>query len=204
LVKQVNIYLLRHGKTNGEAGLYGHTDIDVEPELQQRICRQVTRSNLSVSHIESSPLVRCQELALQISRTLDLSLTIQEGWKEVSFGDFDGVPFSKLKNEWQTLERFWANPAQNTLPNAESLEIFHSRVTRQWQQYVDSVEEDTLIVCHGGTIRMILADVLALDWQNPALYSALSINNQSLTHIQVTKAEQHYFRVNSIGSALNE
>ncbi len=204
MVKLVNIYLLRHGKTNGEAGLYGHTDIDVAPELQQRICQQVVSSNLGVTHVESSPLQRCQELALQISKTMGISCTVQEEWREVSFGDFDGIAFSELSGQWQTLERFWSNPAKNTLPNAESLEIFYNRVAHQWQQYVDSVEEDTLIVCHGGTIRMILANVLDLDWQNPALYSALSINNQSVTHIQVTKAEQHYFRVNSIGSALNE
>lgn len=202
MIETINIYLLRHGKTVGKAGLYGHTNIDVAPERQEIIHRQLLDLQLGFQHVETSPLVRCHDLAQRLVAGTEMSLTVREGWKEMSFGDWDGRPFDELTPHWSELEKFWRNPAENTLPNAEPLESFFKRVSKQWQQYSNNVEQDTLIVCHGGTIRMILTEVLNLDWRNAALYSALSIDNQSLTHIQVIRADQTYFKVCSIGHSL--
>jgi len=145
-------------------------------------------------------------------RQVHVSVTIQHvigrerdqvsGWQEMAFGKFDGVPFAQLQQEWPQLEAFWQSPARNTLPQAESLESFYQRVSEQWQALIEQNEQDTLIVCHGGTIRMILAHVLKLDWQNPLLYSSLAIGHQSITHIQISLADQHYFRVCSIAKPL--
>jgi len=201
--KIINIYLLRHGKTVGEPALYGHTDIEVATDKQTEICRSLLEQEFSFSALQTSPLRRCHDLAKLIhANRPELELIVSAGWKETHFGDLDGVPFAKAKSSWPLLDAFWQDPKQNPLPNSEALSDFYSRISTTWDEFARTVDKDTLIVCHGGTIRMILARLLALDWANAALYSTLSIAHQSLTHIQITQADQNYFRVCMIGKPL--
>lgn len=202
-VKTINIYLLRHGKTLGEPALYGHTDIEVAGERQQAICASLLQEGLEFSALQTSPLKRCRELAelIYLARS-DVDYLVNQEWQETSFGDLDGVAFEEIKFSWPLLDAFWQDPQHNPLPNSESLNNFYQRISTSWDQFVQTADKDTLIVCHGGTIRMILAHILKLDWGNAALYSTLSIAHQSLTHIQITKTDQNYFRVCMIGKPL--
>lgn len=203
-MKTVNIYLLRHGKTLGEPALNGATNVSVAESTQHAICQSLLDTPISFEHIITSPLCRCADLAeLLIAKNAQCSLSIDEQLREMNFGEVDGKPFDSLKSQWSLLERFWNDPASVELPQAETLQAFHQRVTRQWASLVEDVQGDTLIICHGGTIRMILTSLLNLDWRNPALYSVLQIGNQSLTHIQLIKADSLYQRVCSIGTPLN-
>lgn len=201
-VKTINVYLLRHGKTVGEPGLYGHTDIVVDDKQQQTICGLLSEQAIEFEAVESSPLKRCQDLAHLVSHSRNLEPLITPRWQETFFGDYDGIPFEKIRSHWQELDAFWANPAKAMLPNAEPLEDFYYRIHAAWQTFSNETEQDTLIICHGGTIRMILASILNLDWRNPQLYSTLHIAHQSITHIQIIKADKTYFRVCMIGKTL--
>lgn len=199
----INVYLLRHAKTAGLPALYGHTDIGVDDEIQATLCQSLLAVSPPFSALQTSPLRRCQDLAKRlVSKTPGLSYQIQSQWREISFGDLDGVPFEQAEQAWPLLDAFWQDPSKSPLPGAESLKDFHHRVSQQWQKFCETAQQDTLIICHGGTIRMIIADILQLDWRNPRLYSALSIGHQTLTHIQITHAGQCYTRVCSIGTAL--
>ncbi|MFM2589793.1 histidine phosphatase family protein [Vibrio sp. TBV020] len=201
----VNIYLLRHGKTEGAPALYGHTDVAVAEETQASIHQALNNEKLGFVAVESSPLKRCEALAQRIAiANKSLSLTITDDWKETNFGDLDGVPFENAHSEWPKFEAFWDDPVANPLPNAEPLEQFYNRISMAWQSFTQAVEQDTLIVCHGGTIRMILAQVLQLDFANPMLYSTLHIAHQSISHIQLTKADKNYTRVCMIGKPITD
>lgn len=203
-IKSINVYLLRHGKTLGEPALYGHTDVSVAAEHQQDIYQSLMSERLGFDTLITSPLKRCKELAeLIYDNAKHLDYVVAHEWREISFGDLDGVPFATVPESWPVFETFWQDPANSGLPNAESLDLFYQRISTAWDKFMQTVEKDTLIVCHGGTIRMILAKVLELDWSNPALYSSLNIAHHSLTHIQITKAEQSYPRVCMIGKPLN-
>ncbi|MEF1290864.1 histidine phosphatase family protein [Vibrio sp. M260118] len=203
ILKTIDIYLLRHGKTIGEPALYGHTDIPVASERQSAICQALESESLQFASLQTSPLKRCQDLAkLLHARQPSLNLLVSDDWKETCFGDLDGVAFEQAKSSWDLFDAFWQSPAQNPLPNAEPLDDFFARISSAWEQFCKTVDENTLIVCHGGTIRMILAHILKLDWRNAALYSTLNIAHQSITHIQITKADQNYFRVCFIGKPL--
>ncbi|KJY83372.1 alpha-ribazole phosphatase [Vibrio galatheae] len=198
-----NVYLVRHGKTVGEPALYGHTDVAVAADRQQAICHSLLKEALQFSALQTSPLKRCRELAEQIKASQpELLLDVNQDWQEMYFGVLDGVPFEQAKSSWPLLDAFWQNPSKNPLPSAEPLGDFYCRVSNAWQAFAKTVDKDTLIVCHGGTIRMILACLLNLDWRNAALYSTLNIAHQSLTHIQITNADQIYFRVCTIGKPL--
>ncbi len=199
----INIYLLRHGKTLAPAALNGKTDVSVATPIQYAM-RDSVMATYQFQHVLTSPLTRCKALAdLLVERDPHLTLSEIDALRELDFGHYDGVAYDSLVDDWPKLEAFWQAPAQNTLPGAEPLDLGFARVANAWQHIVHSMEQDTLIIAHGGTIRFILADVLGVDWRNPRWYSTLSIGNQSVTHIQMTRHQQQmFFQVKSVGVTL--
>ncbi|MHA2811896.1 alpha-ribazole phosphatase [Vibrio campbellii] len=203
-MKTLNIYLLRHGKVNAAPGLHGQADLKVDEAEQRKIAQAWQQTGREVEGIISSPLSRCHDLAEILAEQQLLPLSVEPQLQELDFGDFDGIPFDMLSEHWNKLDAFWKAPAQHTLPNAESLDDFSHRVTCAWSQIINDINDNLLIVTHGGVIRMILAHVLGVDWRNPRWYSTLTIGNASVTHITITIDDQIYASVRSIGVPLFE
>ncbi|WP_104403038.1 histidine phosphatase family protein [Vibrio penaeicida] len=209
-----NIYLVRHGKVTGEPALNGWTDAKVPETTQSQIAQDLVSEIGTFDSIISSPLSRCLNLAKLISSGKDSTATdsaqssksveVSDAFKEMLFGDLDGKPFNTIESHWHLLDDFWRDPAGHPLPNAETLEEFHNRVETEWRSLTQTCQRDTLVVTHGGVIRIILASVLGLDWRNPALYSTLSIANASVTHIELCKAEQVFIKVRSVGVTIRK
>lgn len=185
-MKCKSIYLLRHGQTVGDAALNGRTDVAVSELTQKNIAKAIIESQIQFDHIISSPLQRCAKLAENIAPSLGCQVELMPQIQEMSFGDVDGVAFSQLSSKWGVLESFWKDPANHQLPNAETLNDFHHRIIQGWKQILQRNDDHLLVVTHGGVIRMLLAHLLELDWQNAKLYSTLAIANASITHIQVS------------------
>ncbi|MEL0608371.1 histidine phosphatase family protein [Vibrio echinoideorum] len=194
-----NIYLLRHGKVEGKAALNGFSDVLVKPEMQQRICESLAEQNLSLDCVVTSPLRRCSDLANLYAKRKSLPLSVDLEFQEMNFGEVDGVAFDELDDKWSMLETFWQDPANHQLSGAESLQNFHDRVTQGWSQLLTHDSDNLLLVTHGGVIRMILAHCLDIEWKNPSLYSKLSIENASITHIQITQFAQSFVSVKAVG-----
>ena len=203
-MKTLNIYLMRHGKVDAAPGLHGHSDLKVKASEQQAIAQAWNEQGREVGGIITSSLSRCSDVAQIIAEQQMLPMSENSELKEMSFGDFDGVPFDMLSDKWKKLEAFWQSPAHHTLPNAESLNAFSQRVSSAWSQIINDINDNLLIVTHGGVIRMILAQVLDVDWRNPRWYSTLAIGNASVTHLTVTIDNQIYASVRSIGVPLIE
>ncbi|MDC0612249.1 histidine phosphatase family protein [Vibrio sp.] len=200
-MKRFDVWLLRHGQTEGKAALNGHYDAKVKPEVQRKIIESLQSKHLSFETIISSPLSRCLDLAKQIE--VKEGIRVVSDLQEMNFGDYDGKAFDEIPSEdWVTLEKFWCDPRQYPLPRSEPIGEFYQRVTAAWSEVIESISSDTLIVTHGGVIRMILASVLNLAWDNPALFTQLAISNQTLTHLQVLISDQNYVIVKSIGATL--
>lgn len=194
-----NIYLLRHGKVEGKAALNGISDVLVSPDLQQQICEALVLHNVDFDSVMTSPLRRCSDLANLYSERMSVPLSVAPEFKEMNFGEVDGIAFDELKDKWAMLDTFWQDPSNHKLSGAESLHSFHERVTQAWSQLLNDPSDNLLLVTHGGVIRMLLAHCLDIDWKNPSLYSKLSIENASITHIQVTQFAQSFISVKAIG-----
>ncbi|GAW95374.1 MULTISPECIES: histidine phosphatase family protein [Colwellia] len=122
---------------------------------------------------------------------------------------------AKAKAHWSQLEAFFQAPAEVILPQAEALADFHSRVMKAWQnvltQQVAIATEQAanfhakpqgplakkmpavrrvLVIVHGGVIRMILAHILQLDWQQASWYQKLQIGHGSLSRICISQPYQ--------------
>lgn len=116
--------------------------------------------------------------------------------------------------QWTELEAFFKSPASVQLPEAESLADFHQRVISAWlimvaeqlavqqeqtqhqeqSQNTDKVQSKPanekeprriVVFAHGGVIRMILAHILELNWQQASWYQNLHIDYGSATHITI-------------------
>ncbi|PMJ89845.1 histidine phosphatase family protein [Vibrio sp. 10N.261.55.A7] len=201
--KTYNVYLLRHGKTVGEPSLNGITDVIVSDETQQQIAKALSKESLGYSQVITSPLRRCKDLADKlVMNNPSVGYSVNSGFVEMDFGDYDGQSFDALRPYWPNLDSFWKDPANKPLPNAESLHDCYQRVTDAWENMVANLNKDTLIVCHGGTIRLILAYILKTDYTNSTWYSALNIGNQSLTHIKIHEEYKNNPHVQMIGKPL--
>ncbi|USD63984.1 histidine phosphatase family protein [Vibrio sp. SCSIO 43136] len=198
------VTLVRHQKVMGDAALNGHTDAKVDQHLHKQLADAIATIYPNIDEVMTSPLSRCYETAANLASSLAVPCTVDTQFREISFGDFDGVAFHQLQQQWPLLEAYWEAPASNTLPNGEPLIDFKHRVQNAWQALVDelvnSERQHSVLVCHGGVIRMILADVLALDATNPKLFSSLAIENGSLTELEIYPATPPVIRILSVGT----
>jgi alpha-ribazole phosphatase len=179
---------VRHGKVNGPAALYGSTDIALSIRGQQELLAGLARlhQETSIDYIFTSPLQRCAQTAEEFATHHLLPISTSIELQECHFGDWDGVDFNLLHTQWPQLELFWQAPLSSIPPNGESLATFFNRVNDAWkdiqtQQYCDH----TLILCHGGTIRMVLAALLNIPLES-ALFQQLHIDYCSHTRIDIS------------------
>ena len=113
-------------------------------------------------------------------------------------------PLNELSLElhWSQLEAFFLAPAEIVLPKAETLAVFHHRVINAWKnllaQHIAIATKQTesktprrvLVIVHGGVIRMILAHILQLDWQQASWHQKLQIGHGSLSRVFVSQPYQ--------------
>ncbi|MGK0442178.1 MAG: broad specificity phosphatase PhoE [Pseudohongiellaceae bacterium] len=156
------IDLLRHGSCEGGLIFRGHTDSALNEQGWRQMQQAITHAP-SWDNIISSPLQRCKAFAESLSENVTLKSHLQE----ISFGDWDG----QLTETVQQLiphaaEAFWQNPENNTPPNGEALVDFQQRVVPAWQKITQQHRgQHSLVITHGGVIRIILAQVLQMPLQ---------------------------------------
>jgi alpha-ribazole phosphatase len=169
MIKQVDIYFLRHTEPLIEAGTcYGQLDCDVTGDY----CQQLAKINkyfkeIDIDVIYSSPLLRCAKLAEDIAKTKKmLPVNYLDALKEIHFGDWEGqkwddIPRHKI-DEWNN------NRLHFEFPNGESPWKFTQRVLGAYSkimidlQCLDSQKTTLLVVIHAGVIRTMLANILSL------------------------------------------
>lgn len=186
-MKARHFSFIRHGKINGPAALYGTTDVALSIRGQQELLAGLARlhQETPIDYIFSSPLQRCAKIAEEFAAHHQLPISIMAELQECNFGDWDGVDFNVLQNQWPQLEQFWQSPLRSTPPNGENLQIFSSRVNDAWKDIqTHQYCEHTLILCHGGSIRMVIAALLNIPLES-ALFRQLHIDYCSHTRIDI-------------------
>jgi alpha-ribazole phosphatase len=191
--QNATIDLMRHGAVAGDAGLYGRTDIALSEQgwLQMQ---QSVNIDLQYQQVVSSPLQRCLRFAEAYSSKHTLNLTTEPLLQEMNFGLWDGHSFDQLQHCWADLEQFWQAPLQVTPPNGEALSAFHQRTVQAWNGLLQLCRgSQTLVVTHAGVIRMILAQLLHVDWKSAEYYQRLRIDYGSITRIHILYTEDSIY-----------
>ena len=148
------IYIIRHGQTdwNIEHRTQGQTDIALNIngiKQAELITRKI--ANLKIDNIISSDLKRAYMTAQIINKKFNKNIKTDKRLREFCFGTLEGITRDKITQE--TWNNFNENPKQF---NAETKEEIFNRI----KSFIDDIKsnninKNTLVVTHGGPIRMI-------------------------------------------------
>lgn len=164
------LHLLRHGAPEIAGRMLGRTDAEPTEQGIQACLGQV--AELGIEAITSSDLRRASCAAAAIGDRLGLTVTIDPRWRELDFGDWDGLPASDI--DAAALGRFWDDPDAAPPPGGERWSALLDRVG---QALGDIAPCTTLVVAHGGSIRAAVALLCGFEqrqlWALDLPYAAL-------------------------------
>ncbi|MGB0722422.1 MAG: histidine phosphatase family protein [Gammaproteobacteria bacterium] len=159
------IDLLRHGLTERPDCLCGRTDVPLSPAGRAQLERTASAFG-PWDRVVSSPRRRCAVFADDLATRMGLAHRVEHDLAEIDLGRWDGRAFADLaRDEAEHFSAFWRDPMAHPPPDGEHLEVFARRVLSAYAGIVGDAPAGsrTLVVCHGGVIRVILAHVYGLD-----------------------------------------
>jgi alpha-ribazole phosphatase len=165
-----DLYLMRHGEPELTGLMLGRTDC---PSTIAGIGACVDQvGELGIEALISSDLRRARAAADAIGDTLTLPVAIDSRWREMDFGDWDGLSSADIDGD--AIARFWNDPDRCPPPAGERWSALLSRV----RAAIDDLAPcPTLIVTHGGAIRAALAVLCGFEqrqiWAFDLPYAAL-------------------------------
>ncbi|MEZ5539969.1 MAG: alpha-ribazole phosphatase family protein [Pseudomonadales bacterium] len=188
-MQTTTIDLLRHGECEGGQVYRGRLDFPLNAVGWQQL-RDKTQNVGVWTQIVSSPLQRCALFAQEVAERCDKPVSIMDGFREVDFGDWEGRLIADVwREQGSDARRFFADPVNAAPPNGEPMLMFEQRVLAAWQQLLQTLRgEHVLLVAHGGTIRVLLAHVLAMPLQRIA---SLDVPYASASRIRVHHSTDH-------------
>jgi len=159
------LILVRHGETVGNSSIryYGRTDIALSESgrAQMRATKQMLATNLKLSSFTQvfvSPLGRAVEGARIIAGATVGLIEIEE-FREIDFGDFEGLTAEEIEVRYPTEYARWIRDRlapDYTYPGGESRSAFLARVGRGIDRMLSLRRQGTsLVVAHRGVIRVI-------------------------------------------------
>ncbi len=181
-----NLYLLRHAEveTRYHRIFGGQIDMNIsERGHEQAAALAKYLQPKSFDAIYASPMKRVQQtLAPFVSGRAQTPVTLA-GLREVNFGDWTGLSWEQVKEKFGISAFEWLDQLDRAaIPNAESGAMFRERVEPCVQQILRGhAGQKVAVVCHGGTIRMLLSVLLGMPFTQT---SAFEIEYASLTHVR--------------------
>ena len=177
------IDLMRHGEPRGGRRYRGAQD-DPLSERGWEQMRQAPIDTEALTAIVTSPLSRCRDFAEALAGEHALPLTVEAGFREIGFGDWEGLTPAELhERDPQAQARFWADPLRYTPPNAEPMDAFQARVVASWQALLERCRgEHLLLIGHGGLIRVVLAHLMEMPLQG---FNRLYVPYACVTRVRV-------------------
>jgi probable phosphoglycerate mutase len=172
----VEIYLLRHGETewNLDGRLQGQLDSPLT-DLGRRQAQQLaellatTFGETDLPVIQASPLGRAQQTANLIRGRFATTLHLVEPrLAEVSFGDWEGLTFDDIENDWADLidsydDLDWLFEA----PNGEGYE----RAVARADSWLQDQSGRLIAISHGLTAQLICSLYLGLSRADVAAFT---------------------------------
>jgi alpha-ribazole phosphatase len=180
----MHLYLVRHGETdwNLQRRYQGQSDIPLNQTGIQQAHKIAGRLSKGEIHaIYSSDLSRARETAEQIAQPHKLKVTADARWRELSFGDWEGLAYPEIQTQAPDELTLWESDfTRYAPPHGETLTQLAGRVLSAFEELrALHAEQTILIVSHGGPLQVLLCHALGIDfqrhWQFPISKTALSV-----------------------------
>jgi len=185
----LRLLLVRHGETEWNRVSRFQGGIDVPLNEHGRTQAQQTAEFLKDVQIDfavSSPMLRPKETAeIILNHHPNVQLKLQEEFREINHGLWEGKLESEIKQEYADLLRQWQTaPETVQMPEGENLQQVWERAVACWDAIAKSTPlSDTelktgLIVAHDAINKVILCHVLSL---SPASIWSIKQGNGAVT-----------------------
>ncbi|MFD9305231.1 bifunctional RNase H/acid phosphatase [Streptomyces sp. NPDC060048] len=149
--------LLRHGETaltpqkrfSGSGG----SDPELSPagRRQAAAVAESLAARGTVQTVISSPLLRCRETAQAVADRLGLTVTVEEGLREVDFGAWEGMTFGEVRERYpDDLQAWLDSPKAAPTGGGESFASATRRV---------AATRDRLLAAHAGRTVLLVSHV---------------------------------------------
>ena len=160
--------LVRHGETETPGRLIGRSDPALSVTGREQFARQV--AGRSWDEIVASPRLRTLTSAEALATERGIPLRIDEDWRELDFGAWDGRPLADLHADQATAKAFAAFYRDADAPGApggESWGLLEARVARALDRLLaQPALQSALVVTHGGPMRAAIAITCAIPFAN--------------------------------------
>jgi len=150
------IYVIRHGETdwNKDKRFQGQSDIPLNEAGRAQAAGLVVRLKdiLPFDCVVTSDLSRAKETAEIMCADYPTLIRIDEGFREMSFGPWEGLDTPTIQSRWPGVIDNWFSSGQLDIPDGETLEHLQERVWSSFLRWAQNPEYQTIaIICHGGS-----------------------------------------------------
>jgi alpha-ribazole phosphatase len=159
------LILIRHAEPQEDARgrCYGSLDIGLSTAGREHARRLAERlARVEYEAVYSSPRVRARETADAIGLAHGLAPVVDEGLRELDFGELEGRSYDEIAATDPELYRDWMErPTTVSFPGGESFADLKARALAALDR-VGADHEAALVVTHGGVLRAGVAAWLAM------------------------------------------
>ncbi|MEV0792008.1 bifunctional RNase H/acid phosphatase [Kribbella sp. NPDC050459] len=108
-----------------------------------------------------SPMRRTRETAQAVADKLGLEAIVDEGWREVAFGDWDGHTFAEIQQKWPDAMNAWLDSTAVAPPGGESFDTCARRARSARDGLLARYPGKTVVVVtHVTPIKLMVRSVL--------------------------------------------
>jgi len=183
----MKLFLTRHGQTDwNTAGRYQGQSDTLLNETGLRQAEQIAKrlAKETIHAIYTSDLSRAANTAQTIADFHSLEIKKDSRWRELSFGDWEGMTYKEMSVHSPELFEAWMkDPRTISTPNGETLAQLAVRVKAAFDEIKDEHADQTvLVVAHSGSLQSLLAVTLGVDLNR---YWQFRISQASLSEMNV-------------------
>lgn len=162
------LWLLRHPEP--EASVRGRCYGSLDVALSKHGIRQAHSVSRALAAepfvaVYSSPRQRCVEAASILCEARSCPLERVDALRELDFGEFEGRTYEEIARLYPDAYRDWMErPTETRFPNGENFADMCARVLDAVRELrVRHAGQTIALVTHGGVVRIIIANALAMD-----------------------------------------
>ena len=159
------LILVRHAEPQEDARgrCYGSLDIGLSEAGREHAGRLALRlASVECEAVYSSPRVRALETAAAIAAVFGLAPAVDEGLRELDFGELEGRTYDEIAASEPELYRAWmTTPTKVRFPGGESFADLKARSVAALER-IRRLHEHAIVVTHGGVLRAGIAAWLSM------------------------------------------
>lgn len=184
----MRLYVARHGQTlwNTEKRMQGWGNSDLT-DLGVKQAKLLGEALLPIdfNQVVSSPLGRTLETTKLIVGNRDIDIVINDDFKEMGFGSWEGQNPDLLKTQYPNEHKSLWTDAANYIPvDGEDFQQVLTRVKRGIGQILkDNPKGNVLLITHGMIVQILLVHMKGLPLSN--LWDRRVVNPTSLSVFEI-------------------